>query len=492
LREIGWLFIAGTLDPFPDSGRGPYIRDVPNRVRAIDLLKRRPIWAAPIIIGIILIGLMTALYIGSAVDPVDHMHGLPISLVDHDGGGSLAGKKVDLGSSLEAALLGSPEVSEKLSIHVESVSAAEDRMDRGDSYATLVVPPGFTAAALRLVGAPGAHPARPGLPSVRLLSNQRAGTEGASLAGGVLNPALAAISKQLGKTLLTSGAKLAAAGGPTFGPAARAALADPIEVEAVQYRPLPSKAALGLSAFYTALLILMSGFIGATIVNSFLDGALGFAPTEIGPKWAMSRPTLISRWQTLLTKWAMAVVLTGILVAVFLLVAVGLLGMDAPDPLLLWLFGWFCAATVAVGTLVLFAVLGTPGQLVALLLFVYLGLASAGGTVPEQALPGAFAAINHADPLRQILGGVRSILYLEARADAGLAEGAIATAIGLLFWIAVGAFFVRGYDRRGRDRLDPDLLAYSTNRPTPTARAPDRGLPERRGGPPRQRGGVSL
>jgi hypothetical protein len=326
-------------------------------------------------------------------------------------------------------------------------------MDRGASYATLVVPPDFTAAALNLVGAPGAHPARPGLPTVRLLSNQRAGTEGASLATGVLDPALAAISQKFGATLL-------AEGGSRAGAAARAALADPIRVEAGQYRQLPAKAALGLSAFYTSLLVLMCGFIGATIVNSFLDGALGFAPTEIGPKWSMSRPTLISRWQTLLAKWGMAAVLTGLLTAVFLLVAAGLLGMDAPDPLLLWLYGWFGAATVAVGTLTLFAVLGTPGQLIGLLIFVYLGLASAGGTVPIQALPGFFGAISHLDPLRQILGGVRAILYLEARADAGLAEGAIATAVGLTFWVAVGAFFVRRYDRAGRDRMDPDLLAY--------------------------------
>jgi ABC-2 family transporter protein len=388
---------------------------VPKRLRAVELLRRKPVWIAPIAIGVVLIGLMTTLYLGSAVDPIDHMHGLPVSLVQMDGG--------SVGPELEKALLDSPEVSGKLAIHVESIGEAEERMNRGASYATLVVLPGFTRRAR-----PGGED-----PTVNLLSNQRAGTTGASLASGVLTPAVKAFSE---------------------------AIKTPVIVEATQYRQLPAKAALGLSAFYTSLLILMSGFIGATIINSFLDGALGFAPTEIGPKWAMSRPTLISRWQTLLAKWAMAVVLTGLFVAVFLLVAVGILGMDAPSPLLLWVYGWFGAATVAIGTLALFAVIGTPGQLVALLLFVYLGLASAGGTVPIQALPGFFGAISHADPLRQILGGVRSILYLEARADAGLAEGAIATAIGLLFWLGFGAFFTRRYDKAGRDRLDPDLLAY--------------------------------
>jgi ABC-type multidrug transport system permease subunit len=288
---------------------------------------------------------------------------------------------------------------------------------------------------------------------VQLLSNQRAGTEGASLATGALQPALAAISQKFGATLLSADSSRA-------GPAARAALADPVKVEAAVYRPLSSSAALGLSAFYASLLVLMSGFIGATIINSFMDGALGFAPTEIGSRWTMTRPTLISRWQTLLAKWGMAVILTGLLCAVFLLVAAGILGMDTPHPLLLWLYGWLGAATVAIGTLALFAVLGTPGQLVGLLVFVYVGLASAGGTVPIQALPGFFATISHADPLRQILGGVRSILYLEARADAGLAEGAVATAIGLVFWVAFGTFFVRRYDRQGQDRMDPELLAY--------------------------------
>jgi hypothetical protein len=327
--------MAITLSPLSD--RRTYIQAAPKRLRAVELLRRKPVWIAPILIGVVLIGLMTTLYLGSAVDPIDHMHGLPVSLVQMDGG--------TVGPELEKALLDSPEVSEKLAIHVESMGEAEERMDRGASYATLVVLDGFTRAA----HSPGGN-----IATVDLLSNQRAGTTGASLASGVLTPAVKAFSEAIDR---------------------------PVIVEAEQYHPLPAKAALGLSAFYASLLILMSGFIGATIINSFLDGALGFAPTEIGSKWAMSRPTLITRWQTLLAKWGMAVVLSGLFVAVFLLVAVGILGMDAPSPLLLWLYGWFGAATVAIGTLALFAVLGTPGQLVGLLLFVYLGLASAGGTV---------------------------------------------------------------------------------------------------------------
>jgi hypothetical protein len=134
--------------------------------------------------------------------------------------------------------------------------------------------------------------------------------------------------------------------------------------------------------------------------------------------------------------------------------------MDAPHAALLWLFTWLCAASVGVGTIVLFAVAGTFGQLIGLLIFVYAGLASAGGTVPVQALPGFFRFLSNFEPLRQVLDGTRSIMYFNAQADAGLTRGTVAAGAGLLFWLAVGTAMVKWYDRKRFYRLDPDVLAY--------------------------------
>jgi hypothetical protein len=64
------------------------------------------------------------------------------------------------------------------------------------------------------------------------------------------------------------------------------------------------------------------------------------------------------------------------------------------------------------------------------------------------------------DPLREILAGTRSIMYFNARADAGLAGGALAAGLGLLFWPVLGTVVVRWYDRRGFERLSPELLAH--------------------------------
>jgi hypothetical protein len=328
-------------------------------------------------------------------------------------------------------------------------------MDHNGAYATVVIPPDFTASLLSLTGLRLPAGTSAGRPTVQLLTNQRAGSVGTQLASGVLTPAIAVASHRIGHQLLA-----AARPAPTAGSASAAVLADPITFTSVDYRRLPPHSALGLSAFYVALLTLIFGFLGGTLINVTVDAATGYATTEVGPRWRQLAPLPINRWQTLLTKWAMALPITGLLMGLMLIVAIGLLGMDAPNAGYLWLFTWLCCASVAVGTLALFAILGTQGQLLALLLFVYLGLASAGGTVPVQALPGYLKVVSQIEPLRQILSGTRSILYFNSAGNAGLTRGIITATVGLIFWLALGATVVRWYDRRGLQRLSPDLIDY--------------------------------
>jgi type IV secretory pathway TrbD component len=208
-----------------------------------------------------------------------------------------------------------------------------------------------------------------------------------------------------------------------------------------------------------ALLTIMCGFLGATTVNSVVDSALGYSTNEIGPRWRQRQPAPINRWQTLLIKWAIIAVVTAVLTVVMVAVAWAL-GMDMPHPALLWLFTWLCAASAGAGTIALFAVAGTYGQLIGLLIFVYAGLASAGGTVPIQALPGFLRTLSDVEPLRQVLAGTRSIMYFGAQGDAGLTRGTLAAALGLLVWLVVGTVVVKWYDRKHLYRIQPDLLAH--------------------------------
>jgi hypothetical protein len=88
------------------------------------------------------------------------------------------------------------------------------------------------------------------------------------------------------------------------------------------------------------------------------------------------------------------------------------------------------------------------------------GVASAGGTVPIEALPGFLRTLSYLEPLRQVLAGTRSIMYFGARGDAGRTRGTLAAALGLLFWLALGATVVTWYDRKRFYPIQPDLLAH--------------------------------
>jgi YhgE/Pip-like protein len=347
-------------------------------VRAGRILRVRTVWTIPLMLASVVVAAITALYISSVVNPLAHLRGLPVAVVNQDRGATIGSQDLEVGAQVQAGLLANPAVSHWLHLDESTLPQAKRAMGRGALYAAVVIPPDFTA---NLLSVSGLNTASAAAPQIQMLTNQRAGTVGTQLATRILQPALAAASHQIGQHLT------ALVPAPVLTGATKVILGDPMTVTTAQYRPLPTSIALGLSAFYLALLTLVCGFLAATIVNSVVDSALGYATTEMGLRWRQRQPVPINRWQTLLIKWAIVAALTPVVAAVVLVVAVGALGMDAPHPALLWVFMWLCAASVGVGTIVLFAVAGTYGQLIALLLFVYAGLASAGGTVPVQALP---------------------------------------------------------------------------------------------------------
>jgi YhgE/Pip-like protein len=426
-------------------------RGVTPRIRAATLLRVRTLWLAPITLTAILMFFMTLFYIGAIVNPTGHLSGLPVALVNEDSGGTVHGSQVNFGTEVASDLLHTSGVTSRLSLDEVSYARAEAQMNSGHAYAAIVIPPGFSAS---LLYAYGLSSASAGTPSIQLPTNPRAGSMGVQLATGVAQPALQQVSSAVGGKLSPEAAKL----GST--PRSGVDTANPITVTTSDFRSVPPDSALGLSAFYISLLALMCGFLGAVLVNSSIDAALGYGTSEIGPRWRQRMPVAISRWQTLLTKWSVALVAVPILTGILLLVAVGLLHMNAPYVGELWLFMSFAGIAIAAGTLALFAAFGSLGQPLAMLLFVYLALASSGGTVPVQALPSFFRFAASFEPLRQVLGGVRAILYFSAQGDAGLTRGVVLTAVGLVFWVIAGAAVTRWYDRRGMDRLQPDVLEF--------------------------------
>jgi YhgE/Pip-like protein len=424
-------------------------------VRASRILRIRSIWLVPIVIAAVFVALMSVIYLGSVIDPIDHLHDLPVVVVNEDAGTTAHGQQIDVGAEIVDALEHTATVTSRLKLTNDTLAEARATMDRGGAYATVVIPATLSRSALLATGTGSPTASVPAKATVELLENSRLGSLGVNLAVGVLTPALTKISPQIGAKLKPLATASAAAE-----PVTAAQLADPVSSTTSTYRPLPNHSALGLSAFYISLLSIMAGFIGATLINSSIDAALGYGATELGPRWRQRRPVPINRRQTLLVKSGAALIAAPLLTGILLLIAASGLGMYAPHVLLLWLLSAFAALMIAIGTLSLFAVFGSIGQLLAMILLVYLSLASSGGTVPIQALPGFFGVVGHVEPLRQVLQGARAIMYFGARGDAGLTHSFIVIACELVFWALVGLAVTSWYDRRKLYRMTPDLFAY--------------------------------
>ena len=398
---------------------------------------------------------MATVYFGSVVNPTGHLHGLPVMIVDQDAGAVIDGQHENVGASLTSALEQSSTVTTRLHLMPATLQQAQAQMDKGGAYAALVIPATLTRSVLLAAGisTPGAPP--PATAAVGLEENLRLGNLGVNLASGVLTPAIAQISPQIG-THVSALATPATKDNPIL--AER--VANPIALTTSTYRPLPDHSALGLSAFYVALLGLIAGFVAATLINASVDSALGYASSQLGPRFKQRRPIAINRRQTFLVKWAVAAGAAPVLTGIVLLVAVGLLGMYAPNVLLLWGLLALAALMIATGTLALLAIFGSIGQLLAMILLIYLSIASAGGTVPIQALPGVLRTVGHVEPLRNTLMGTRAILYFGARGNAGLTTSLVVLICEIVFWGALGLAAAFWYDHKRLDRISPDLIEY--------------------------------
>jgi YhgE/Pip-like protein len=120
----------------------------------------------------IVVGVMTAFYMASVVDPLAHLRGLPVAVVNQDRGVMTGAQRLDLGQEVQAGLLASPAVSGRLRLEVLTLPAAERVMDRDGTYATVVIPSDFSAA---LLTEAGLHVAgtTPGRSQIEILTSQQ-------------------------------------------------------------------------------------------------------------------------------------------------------------------------------------------------------------------------------------------------------------------------------------------------------------------------------
>jgi YhgE/Pip-like protein len=412
----------------------------PNPKRNIKALRTVRFWAAPIVITLALMSALAALYLGGILNPTTNLRHFPIAVVNEDAGPT--GKQI-----VDGLVAGLDK--DKFDIRVVSHDEAQKLLDRAQVYGEAVIPPTFSSR-LREYGASAVTPTRAERPVITISTNPRAGTLGSSIAGQTLTQAMAVVNSKVGQRLTADVADQTGAA-PLAG-ASALGLASPIDVKAGVYNPLPNGTGNGLSAFYYALLLLLAGFTGSIVVSTLVDSLLGYVPAEFGPVYRFAEQVSISRFRTLLVKWGIMVLLALLTSVVYMAIAHGL-GMPISLGWELWLYGVFAIAAVGITSSSLIAVLGSMGLLVSMLIFVILGLPSAGATVPLEAVPPFFRWLAEFEPMHQVFLGVRSLLYLNGHADAGLSQALIMTSVGLIIGLLLGGIITHMYDRKGFHRI---------------------------------------
>jgi len=412
----------------------------PNPNRNVKAIRTVRFWLAPLLITLALMSALCALYLGGILNPTTNLRHFPIAVVNEDAGPAGAQIADGLVAELDK---------QKFTVRVLSKNEVVRQLDRAQVYGEVRIPPTFSSS-LREYGASALMPTHATRPVITISTNPRAGTLGASIANQTLTMAMGVVEGQVGQRLTAE--VTAQAGGTPLTGASAVGLATPIDIKSAAYHPLPNGTGNGLSAFYYALLLLLAGFTGSIVVNTLVDALLGYVPAEFGPVYRFAEQVKISRFQTLLVKWAIMVLLALLTSAAYLAIAHGL-GMPIELGWQLWAYGAFAIAAVGITSTSLLSALGTIGLLVGLLIFVFLGLPSAGATVPLEAVPPFFRWLAEFEPMHQVFLGTRSLLYLAGNTEAGLAQALWMTAIGLAIGLLLGGVATHLYDRKGFHRI---------------------------------------
>ncbi|GAA3011583.1 YhgE/Pip domain-containing protein [Streptomyces lactacystinicus] len=437
----------------------------PSRVANVSargLLRRKSLWLPSAVILGLLSFVLSLLYLGANNDPVGSTKDMPIALVNADRGTQVAGQRIDLGAQIVAQVTGADDLKGKVSWKQVDRATADDLLGKDKVFGALVIPDDFSATVAALAG-PAQHDPHP--PTITVLTNPAAGSFGSSMATEINRNVVQATSVQLGHQLTEQLAKqqaahqagAAAADGSAAhqaapGAAAQLMVTDPVKAVIQEGHPLGHHSGLGLSAFFYTLVLVLGGMLGANVIHTQVDTALGYISSEKGPFRSTAPAQHISRTRHFAVASVLMVVLSALTSALAMAAAVGVIGIDASHLPLLWLFGTCATAAMGITGLALLAAFGTPGPIVSMLVLVGLAIPSAGATIPLQALPDFYRFLADFEPFRQVVDGVRSILYFGAQADAGLGRAWAMVGIGFAISVVLGLAVTRLYDRKGLHR----------------------------------------
>jgi YhgE/Pip-like protein len=416
------------------------------------VLRQPRLWLFPTLVMLAVTMVVTLSYVGGIINPAGSLHRVPVAIVNEDRGVFATGHKVDLGPQIAHSITTGSDNAQRVSWRTLSLGEAEAQMNKDTLFGALIIPADFSHNVLALADLAVLHGTASQQPTVQLLTNPRSGSVATSVVQTVGEQTTHAISSRVSTLLTEHGSTVRHAGRP-FPTAEAILLANPVALNTTQYHPLGNHSGFGLSAFYVTLVLVLGAYMGAGVVSSSVDFALGYQSSERGRRWSSRLPVSITRTQTLAAKAIMSSILSVVTATAVVLTCRFILHMDTPHFGQLWIYSVCASVAVAVSAQVIISLVGGLGSLVGMLFFVALGVPSSDGSFPLQTVPDPFRWLAEFEPMRQINDGLRAILYFGARGDAGLTRGWTMIAVGGVLGLALGLIVALIRDNRGHQRL---------------------------------------
>jgi uncharacterized phage infection (PIP) family protein YhgE len=234
----------------------------------------------------------------------------------------------------------------------------------------------------------GPLPKAPKPAEIEILSNPSAGPSASApvqnISTGIVQGVSQATSERLSKAAGEQGARLT--------PEVAAVIGDPVRANVTEAEPVGNNSGNGQSPLFLAFLANLAGFGGAAVVF--------FRVARVADSLASRgmRPSRVGLWTVMILLGGLYTVLVA---GAEVWVAFGIIGVEHEASLgEMFLFVVLAIAAIMAVVMLLVALFGTAGIGIAAIFGVLLGLVSAGGLAPIEALPGFYQAYADWLPLR--------------------------------------------------------------------------------------------
>lgn len=290
----------------------------------------------------------------------------------------------------------------------------------------------------------GPLPEAPKPAEIEVLTNPSAGPSAATpvtnISSGIVQGISGATSERLAEAAGERGVRLT--------PEVAAVVGDPVQANVTKAEPVGDNSGNGQAPFFLGFLANLAAFGGAAVVFFGVSGVSeGLASRNL-------RPSHAGLWTVMLFLGGLY---TALAAGAELGVAFGVLGVEhEATTLQVMLFLGLAIGAIMAVVMLFMALFGSAGIGIAAVLGVLLGLVSAGGLAPTEALPGFYKVYANWLPLRYAIDGLRSLLFFDGRSAAGLGDAVRVLGAYLAGSIVLGylIFLVRDFFPRGKKETE--------------------------------------